>query len=160
MSIQFQLFPIDNSPGFIVHKLDSQLAAGLQREFQYNGFNITPEHWGVLSKLWEEDGIHQSKLAGRINKDRHNMSRILSLLEGNGYIVRKHHKGDKRRLNVFLTIAGRSLQGQLTKIVENYLDKVFTGLTTLDLERMNRIHCHILNNLEHHQKSNPSSSNK
>jgi DNA-binding MarR family transcriptional regulator len=147
MSLPYQLFPIDQSPGFIIHKMDSQLAAGLQREFQDKGYPITPEHWGVLSKLWEKDGTHQSELAERINKDRHNMSRIVTLLEKNGFIVRKHQKDDKRRLNVFLTPKGRSLQKELTQIVRNYVDRIFRGLTEEDLRIMDRVHRQIIKNI-------------
>jgi DNA-binding MarR family transcriptional regulator len=37
-----------------------------------NYFDITPEQWGVLSRLWQSEGIHESKLAARTAKDRHN----------------------------------------------------------------------------------------
>ena len=81
MSIKFSVFPVDNSPGFIVHLLDTQMKAGLKRAFQSKGYNITPEQWGVLSRLWVKDGIHQNTVAKRTSKDRHTITRILNLLK-------------------------------------------------------------------------------
>ena len=81
MPVKFNVFPLDSSPGYIIHRADMQMKAGLSRIFQANGFDITPEQWGILSRLWQSEGIHQSELAARTAKDRHNITRILSLLE-------------------------------------------------------------------------------
>ena len=107
MEIGLSVFPLDNSQGYIIHRLDVQMSLGLQHAFQAKGFNITPEQWGVLNRLWENEGIHQSALAERASKDRHNITRILNLLEKNGFISRTPDKEDKRRLNVYLTKEGK-----------------------------------------------------
>ena len=103
MKIELNVFPLENSQGYIIHQLDVQMSLGLQHAFQAKGFNITPEQWGVLNRLWENEGMHQSALAQRTAKDRHNITRILNLLEKNGFIFRKPDREDKRRLNVYLT---------------------------------------------------------
>ena len=98
MNSAFDVFPIEKSMGFIIHLMDRELALGLQKQFKNSGNDITPEHWSVLSKLWEIDGLHQSKLAKRSHKDRHNMTRIINLLEKNGFIHRKPDEKDRRLL--------------------------------------------------------------
>ncbi len=147
MKIELNVFPLDNSQGYIIHRLDVQMSLGLQHAFQAKGFNITPEQWGVLNRLWEKEGIHQSALAERAAKDRHNITRILNLLEKNGFIFRTPDGEDKRRLNVYLTEEGKALKQKLIPIVIDYLQKCFEGLTQEEVQDLKRVHKHILKNL-------------
>ena len=147
MSTRFRVSPIDSSPGFIIHLLDTQMKAALQRAFQSKGFDLTPEQWGLLSRLWETEGIHQSILAEKTGKDRHNITRILNLLEKKGLTRRVPDPDDRRRYNIYLTEAGRALRKKLPPIVIDLLQKCFTGLTQKDLRDLERLHRHILKNL-------------
>ena len=147
MQIELNVFPLENSPGYTIHKLDRQMSLDLQHAFQARGFAITPEQWGVLNRLWENEGIHQSALAERAGKDRHNITRILNLLEKNGFILRTPDGEDKRRLNVNLTEEGKALKQKLIPIAINYLKKCFRGLTADEIQDLKRIHEHILKNL-------------
>jgi DNA-binding MarR family transcriptional regulator len=147
MKIELNVFPLDNSQGYIIHRLDMQMTLGLQHAFQAKGFNITPEQWGVLNRLWEKEGIHQSALAERAAKDRHNITRILNLMEKNGFIFRTPDGEDKRRLNVYLTEEGKALKQKLIPIVMGFLQKCFEGLTQEEVQDLRRIHEHILKNL-------------
>jgi len=147
MEKELSVFPLDNSPGYIIHQLDMQMSLSLQHAFQAKRFNITPEQWGVLNRLWENEGIHQSALAERAAKDRHNITRILNLLEKNGFICRIPDGEDKRRLNVYLTKEGKALKQKLIPIVIGFLKKCFEGLTQEEVQNMRRIHEHILKNL-------------
>jgi hypothetical protein len=78
-TLPIRVAPLDESPGFIIHCLDTRLSAGLSREFQNAGYDVTPEQWAVLNRLWQEEGIHQAELAQRTSKDRHNITRICKL---------------------------------------------------------------------------------
>ena len=147
MKIELNVFPLDNSQGYIIHRLDVQMSLGLQHAFQAKGFNITPEQWGVLNTLWENEGMHQSALAERAAKDRHNITRILNLLEKNGFIRRIPDGKDNRRLNVYLTDEGKDLKQKLIPIVIDYLQKCFKGLTQKEVQDLRRVHEHILKNL-------------
>ncbi len=147
MKIEFNVFPLDNSQGYIIHRLDMQMSLGLQHAFQAKGFNITPEQWGVLNRLWENEGMHQSALAQRTAKDRHNITRILNLLEKNGFIFRTPDGEDKRRLKVYLTQEGKALKQKLIPIVIGFLQKCFEGLTQEEVQDLGRIHEQILKNL-------------
>jgi len=147
MQIELSVFPLGNSPGYIIHRLDMLMSLGLQHAFQAKGFNITPEQWGVLNRLWENEGIHQSALAERAAKDRHNITRILNLLGKNGLIRRTPDGKDNRRLNVYLTEEGKGLKQKLIPIVIDYLQKCFEGLTQEEVQDLTRVHEHILKNL-------------
>ena len=40
-------------------------------------FDMTPEQWAVLNRLWEKDDVTQNDLAERTFKDQPNIGRIL-----------------------------------------------------------------------------------
>ena len=146
-ALPFSVYPLDDSPGFIIHCLDTRMSAGLARVFQGAGYDVTPEQWGVLSLLWQEEGIHQAELAQRAAKDRHNMTRILNLMEKNGLITRKPDKEDKRRFNIYLTPKGRDMRPGLTDVVTAYLKDCLLGLNADDIQALKRIHMKILDNM-------------
>lgn len=143
-----RVFPIDNSPGFIIHHLDLLLKFGLHKEFQAGGVDITAEQWAILATLWEEEGIHQSAIAKKIGKDRHTITRMLNLLEKKGLVRRVPTAEDKRRLNVHLTDKGRDIKEDLVSIVHDFGEKAFAGLSQRDLAELTRVLKHITGNLE------------
>ncbi len=148
MKLNLSVFPIDNSLGYIIHQSYRRMAVGLQRAFQAKGYDITPEQWSVLSRLWEIEGFHQRMLAKKTAKDRHNITRILNLLEKNGFVKRTRDSQDRRILRVYLTVKGKSLQKKLTPIVIDFLQTCFTGLTQKDIQELKRIHKKIRQNLK------------
>ena len=148
MKTKNDFFIPGNDPGYMVHYLDTQLKIGLQRAFNAKGFSFTAVQFGILSLLWQKEGLHQSELAKKAGKDRHNMTRLLNLLEKGGYIQRKPDSIDKRRYNIFLTELGRSLQDKLTPITVDFLEKALSGLSLKDLQQLRLLHEHIISNLE------------
>lgn len=147
MTVTLNVFPSDQSPGFLIHRLDLLLKSGLLKAFQAEGINITAEQWAILATLWEEEGIHQSSIAEKIGKDRHTITRMLNLLEKNGFVRRVPTEKDKRRLNVYLTDSGRDIKGKLVSIVLGFGKQAFAGLTQAELTELIRILTHITGNL-------------
>jgi MarR family transcriptional regulator, organic hydroperoxide resistance regulator len=141
------VFPRKESPGFIIYRTAVLLKAGLRRAFQMKGLDITPEQWSVLGSLWEEEGVHQSLLADKTDKDRHNITRILSLLEQRGLILRKPDKDDKRRQRVFLTQSGKGLELELVPIATEFMRQAFQGLTDHEMSSLKHTLRRITSNL-------------
>lgn len=161
MKLKFSVFPRNQSPGFVIYRAASKLKLGLQRAFVANGFNITPEQWGVMSALWEHEGLHQSLLAEKTAKDRHNVTRILNRLEKDGFIRREQDLEDLRLHKVYLTEEGKALKALLVPIVTNFLKRTMDGLTQDDLDTMKRILSALAENIDKitsHPKSLPAKS--
>ncbi|MGB6068833.1 MAG: MarR family transcriptional regulator [Desulfomonilaceae bacterium] len=147
MKPRLNVFPRTESPGFVICQTSTCLKAGLHRAFQSEGYDITPEQWTVLSSLWEAEGVHQSLLAEKTAKDRHNIARILNLLEKSGLVRRQPDREDLRRHKVYLTDAGRALKPELVRVSIGYLQKAFAGVTQEDVNTLMNILRRILNNL-------------
>ena len=143
-----RVFPLDNSPGYIINRLARELNACLYRAFHKHGYDITAQQWGVLNRLWETEGLHQSELAERTIKNRHNMARILAHLETKGLIKKRPDTRDKRLKRVYLTDKGQSLQEKLIPIATETLEQILAGINHKDIRNLRNIHQKITNNLE------------
>lgn len=148
MTLKMAVFPIERSPGKIVSRTHLLMKLGLSRAFAVHGFNITPEHWAILSVLWEKDGLKQVALAERTFKDRPNTTRILDVLERNGFVRRKPDPRDRRSQRIYLTKEGKAAKAKLTPLVVDFLQKAFSGLTQKELDEFLEINRHISDNLK------------
>lgn len=129
MGLNFDLSRIEGSPGFLLSRANSLMKVGLLRGFQKNGMNITHVHWSILRILWDEDQLPQAQLAEKTKKDRPNITRIIDVLEKNGYVQRAVDPADRRVQNITLTEKGKSCQGELTPLVLLFLEDAFKGVT-------------------------------
>ena len=155
MRLRLNVFPRTMSPGFAICQTATCLKAGLHRAFQSEGFDVTAEQWTVLSSLWEAEGVHQSLLAEKTAKDRHNITRILNLLEKGGLVRREPDSQDRRRQRIYLTETGKALKPRLVRIVTGFLEQAFSGMTQEDLDSLIQILGQIRTNLEHPSISAP-----
>ena len=148
MELRFNVFPRKESPGFVIYLANCRLRAALHKELEACGLSVTPEQWGVLSSLWEEEGVHQSLLAKKTAKDRHNITRILKILENGRLVRREPDERDRRLQRVYLTQKGWALREKLVPLVTQFLHHALAGLTQEDLDQMRRILGIVANNLD------------
>jgi|SRR5687768_415994 len=141
-------FSLDDSYGYLINLAAQRLKYELHQTFQAKGYDITPEQWAVLNRLWEEDGLSQVELAERTFKDKPGTTRILNLLEKKRIVVRRLDENDRRILRVFLTKTGKELQGKLIPCAQEVLTKSGRSLTKQDIANLKYILNQILSNLK------------
>ena len=143
-----KVFPLDNSPGYMINSLAREMNACLYRSFREKGFGITPQQWAVLNRLWEMEGLHQSKLAEKTTKNRHNMTMILKQLEIKGFVEKRSDTRDKRLQRIYLTKSGKALKEKLIPIATDIIEKLFRGVASQDMEVLNKVHKTMIKNLK------------
>lgn len=74
---------------------------------------LQPQHMGVLSDLWQHDGLRQQDLAISLIKDKATITRIISYLEEENILIRVADSQDKRTKRIYLTHKGKQLQQHL-----------------------------------------------
>ena len=141
-------FELDNSYGYLINLAAQRLRYELHLTFQAHGYDITPEQWAVLNRLWEQDGLSQVELAERTFKDKPGTTRILTLLEQKGVVARRRDEDDRRIIRVFLTKAGKDLKEKLVPCAEEVLAKGAQNLTKEDVTQFTRTLKKLLDNLE------------
>lgn len=125
---------IDESLGFIINRTNQKLSNYLTRKFK--PYDITPEQWGVLNRLWEKDGISQKEISVITIKDQTTLTRILDKLETKGLIKRQTSPDDRRSFLIFLTDAGRSIEDILVPIAYEALDDALQGLSEEEIKQL------------------------
>ncbi|RYD05829.1 hypothetical protein N752_08015 [Desulforamulus aquiferis] len=119
-------FKLDNSLGYLLNRTNTRMKNNLLHHLR--DYDVTPEQWAVLNRLWEKEVISPKELAELTSKDLPTIVRILSKLEKKGFITRKINPEDSRAYLIFLTIEGRELQGKLTPLALEALIKQQGGL--------------------------------
>lgn len=120
-------FKLDESVGFLIALCSSLLERELHRRFR--SYDVTPEQWAVLNRLWEEDGQTPKQLAEKTFKDQSNTTRILAKLEKKDLIIRKSHPQDQRSHFIFLTDQGNAVKRDLVPFAVEALEKALEGIS-------------------------------
>ena len=141
-------FRLSDSYGYLINLAAQRLKYELHQAFQARGYDITPEQWAVLNRLWEEDGLSQVELAERTFKDKPGTTRILTLLEKKGVVVRRADESDGRVQRVFLTKIGKDLKEKLIPCAHEVLMKSGRNLSKEDVAKFKVTLNQILSNLE------------
>jgi len=71
---------------------------------------LTYPQYLVMLVLWEADGPSVSQLGQRLSLDSGTLTPLLKRLEALGHIERRRASDDERRVDIFLTPAGRKLR--------------------------------------------------
>jgi DNA-binding MarR family transcriptional regulator len=141
-------FNLNDSYGYLINLAAQRLKYELHRAFQAKGYDVTPEQWAVLNRLWEQDGLSQVELAERTFKDKPGTTRILNLLEKKGVVLRRRDSQDGRVIRVFLTKTGKDFKEKLIACAEEVLAKSGQNLTKEEVAQFKRTLNKILENLE------------
>lgn len=128
-----------NLIGFKIIKGEVLIKRKLLNAFIEKGYTITFEQWTVLNVLYAEPGIIQSEIAQRTYKDKTNVTRILDVLERNGYIVRENSKKDRRIACIYLTDAAKKMFVDLIPYTEEINEKFCQGISDTELNLFNDI---------------------
>ncbi|MCX2861662.1 MarR family transcriptional regulator [Paucibacter sp. PLA-PC-4] len=77
---------------------------------------LTYPQYLVMLVLWEADGISVSTLGQRLSLDSGTLTPLLKRLEAGALINRRRAQDDERRVDIFLSDAGRALKAQAVGI--------------------------------------------
>lgn len=136
------------SLGFSLYRTHIIYGVALRRALQSAGYDVTPEQINLMSKLYNNEGVTQTRLGELAYKDRHNTARILNLLDGHGYVERRPDQADKRIYRLHLTDHGRETYETLVPLLRQHLSRAFCGIPTEEIEATRQVLDRIFANLE------------
>lgn len=125
-------YSIEKSTGFIIYRTALAMKGALQRVLKEHGFDITPEQYGILMLLREEEGLSQKEIGDVLFKDKPNISRMLDALERKRLILRQ--STDRRSFSIFLTEDGKKLAEEILPIKLELEKKALNGLLAREIE--------------------------
>jgi len=125
---------VSKSIGFLLAKA-YQRACALYKE-TFDSYELTPQQFGLLRFLWEEDGITQVELSARSQIDRTTIGGLIDRLEQAGLLQRLPHPDDRRAYRIALTDAGKSLEAELAPLGEELHRAILEPLTPAEVQSL------------------------
>lgn len=143
----FRPFPLRDSLGFMLIRTALRLRLLGNTALQQEGLDITVDQWGLLNLLWEQDGQTPVELSRRADKDKPNVTRLLTILEAKELIFRRPDSQDRRSYRIHLTEAGAALKDSLLDIGEACQRQACQGLTSQEIATLKQLLCRVFANV-------------
>jgi DNA-binding MarR family transcriptional regulator len=128
---------IGKSVGFLLAKAYQRACLIFKEEFE--GHDLTPQQFGLLGFLWQQDGLTQSELSAKSQIDRTTMGGLIDRLEKEGLVARRSHPEDRRAYRICLTEQGKALQPELTPLAFAAQSRFTAPLDPQELEVLTAI---------------------
>jgi DNA-binding MarR family transcriptional regulator len=97
---------------------------------------ITPPQWGALSLLLAHDGLTIGSMSQMRGVDAPTGTGIITRLEQNGLVERRHDREDRRVVKVYLTDEGRDISHTLASLVDHFDQSMKRGFSEGELDRL------------------------
>jgi DNA-binding MarR family transcriptional regulator len=104
-------------------------------------------HWTFLRILWESDGLTQRQLSEQAGVMEPTTFSAVKTMERLGYVVRRRHPGDRKKMYVFLTPKGRGLRKRLVPLAEDVNRIAVRHVRSADIARARKLLLSIIENL-------------
>ena len=102
--------------------------------FAKNGAVIRPEQFTVLYALKENNGMYMRQLANITYKDRPNMTRIVSILENNGYVISELGAEGRQVKKLYITDKGKKVCEELLPSILQIWQDTVEGIRAEEIE--------------------------
>ena len=132
-----ELLPLDDSLDFLIRDTRRLLLKAIEQRIEEHGIPLGA--WFPLRILYEEDGITQRELSRRLGYLDAAAGAIVEVMEKLQLVRRKRNAADRRKINVFLTPAGRRI-GKLTiHYMHEINEQLEAGFSKRDAETLHRL---------------------
>lgn len=95
---------------------------------------VTPPQWGALSLLLVQDGMTIGTMSQKRGMDAPAVTGIITRLEQQGLVERRHDRVDRRLVKVYLTEEGRDISQTLVSVVEHFEQRLQHGFAEGELD--------------------------
>lgn len=130
---------------FLCNRVGRQLAQATWKHLHKDTKEISQQHMGVLSDLWQKDGLRQQDLAVALIKDKATIARTISFLEEKNILVRVEDPNDKRTKRIYLTHKGKQLKEKIIPFTEEAEKEVSSQIDPEELKICKRVLAQIYN---------------
>jgi DNA-binding MarR family transcriptional regulator len=89
--------------------------------------------------LWEAEGITQVELAQRMMMEKASLTAVLAAMESKHLIARERNSRDRRKVNIFLTPAGRRMKEKVLPIAATINKRATRGLSAAQARELREL---------------------
>ncbi|MCL2139540.1 MAG: MarR family transcriptional regulator [Treponema sp.] len=134
--------------GFLISKIkqvQGRVFAKLLTEHGISQFNGAQGR--ILFVLWDDDNISISRLSGRTGLAKTTLTGMLDRLEKSGHVVRVFDPDDRRKTNIRLTKAAKSLKTGYEAVSASMSEIFYRGFTDREIAHFEEGLARVLENL-------------
>ncbi len=111
------------------------LVAGQFRE-QLEPLGIEPRHFGMLTRLAQNEGRAQQAIGELIGLNPTQMVFLVDELEDRGLVERRRNPADRRSYGLYLTDAGRDMLARVRAVAQTHQGALGSSLTGPEREQL------------------------
>ena len=123
-------FDPEDTVGFLIWDANRAMNREFSNRIAQHGVSLGL--WPFLRALWERDGLSQRELSEKVRMKGPTTVAALNKLEERGLVRREKNKKDARKINVYLTPAGRKVYRKVIPEVEAVNRQCLEMLTESD----------------------------
>ncbi|WP_078550809.1 MarR family winged helix-turn-helix transcriptional regulator [Litchfieldia alkalitelluris] len=120
----------------------------LNQNFRLNNYTISYEQWQVLSRLYEQDGLTQSQLAIKIERDQGSISRLIDNMLKQELVTREPNENDRRVNHIYLTDLSNNIREDLEELALKTISQATQNMSKEQLQTCLQMLDQIRDNLE------------
>jgi len=126
-----------NSVGYLVKRAYALMLDGLEPAFAAHGF--TYMQYVVLMQLRSGAALNLRDICEQFSHDSGALTRVIDLLAERGLVERQRCDQDRRKVNLYLTPAGRATCEQLIPLVVEKLNTAVANFSRAELDELIRL---------------------
>lgn len=115
--------------------------ATLYQDAQMLQSGITGYQAPYISIICENPGVTQDELAQRLHVNRSSVSRQVSMLEENGFVIRKRSEYDRRAILVYPTKQMEQVLPRVCEVYASWRSQISTALSAEELDVLESLLC-------------------
>jgi DNA-binding MarR family transcriptional regulator len=120
--------------GFLLVQLGTLVARQFREQLEPLG--IEPRHFGMLTRLAENEGMAQQAIGELIGLNPTQMVFLVDELEDRGLVERRRNPADRRSYGLYLTDAGRDMLVQVRAVARAHQRTLGSSLTEPEREQL------------------------
>jgi len=125
-------FLLETMMGFNVNRTAHLMSEEIARRFHARGFAVTAQDFGILYRLWREDGQKQQQIADQMARDKTTITRRLDGLVKKRLIERRPDPEDRRVFRIHLTHEGKIIVRHLIDAVQRFHSELLRDIPPED----------------------------
>lgn len=129
---------LEEAYAYYINRTYRRLRMDFLRTTREAGYELTPEQYFILNRLWHHPGQSQTDLYEDLD-DRANVTRGLQILVQRWLVIKRTDPDDARRNIIDLTEQGRALLEKLNPVIVKERKRVYADLSRKDLADLRRI---------------------
>jgi DNA-binding MarR family transcriptional regulator len=149
---------IPNNNHYVLFGGSFVLANKLQLVADKTVKGISVKQWFLMRNLADmptEPPPTITSLANETDTSRQNITKILTVLERQGYVILGNDSDDRRSRTVMLTDHGRSILSELAVNVKPFMKKLFAGIKNEECDIAGKVMLKMIQNLMNIQEKLP-----